>query len=419
MAKWKEKTNPDAFIRKIEKTRSVTDDGKVQFTGWEIMTLPRQLESVVELNSSITPEDKHGIVWKTIRNVGRKEALSSKNVLTEIIKLEKEYLSLKEDKFVLISTLSINSKKNKLPNVQIDHNRITFSPKAGNKYIIRMVNDTHIQYYLRNKKIPTEYTWARIAVSARSTHDAVQKALGSLNLFRAALNYIINYNSRSFSFGNKPKPINKVLYGPIHTLHKLDGKLAEDYLWYEEECFEMAQAYCSNPKDFEDMMKYFSNLRKQLSKSKIRNVLQDGILLYNSALDSYSFDTAFIKLWATLELLTGTNPKDSYDTTIKRTKFIFKNVEIENDLLEILRKCRNDIVHRGYMDGQRQTLLDDLKLYVESLINFLLWDVQELKSFEEIKTLLDSSPNRQGLLLGERDLKNKLKINSFARKLRE
>jgi hypothetical protein len=114
--------------------------------------------------------------------------------------------------------------------------------------------------------------------------------------------------------------------------------------------------------------------------------------------------------------LTGTG-RDSYDITVKRAAFIFKDVKAIRIHLDILRDCRNDIVHKGYMEGQKEILLYDLKLYVEHLISFLLWRIRGLKSFEEVKQLLDSCPDNNGLIQSKIGLENKLKINNMAQKL--
>jgi len=408
MAKWKDKCDPDPLIRRMEATRSVKDDGQVQFSGMDIITVPARLENIVELNPLVTQQDKHIIVWSAIRNAGKKGALSSDTVIEEIKKLEKDYLSKREQKFILISTLSINSQKYKLPNLQIDGNRITFSPKSAKYFIKHIAQNQYIKWHIRENKIPNDYTWVKTTVSAKGIHNAVQKALRALSLFRGELNYLINYGTHSFSSGSKPKPINKIRYGPIHTLHKPDGKLVDDIFWYEEDCFELAKAY-NIAGLFDKIMNSLSGFRKQLCRSKIKDILENAILLYNAALDSHSFDTAFIKLWATLELLTGTG-RDRYDITVKRTAFIFKDAEAIKGHLNILKDCRNNIVHKGYMEGQKEILLNDLKLYVEQLIGFFLWNVKGLKNFGEIKQLLDSCPDKKVL-------ENKLRINKMAQKL--
>ncbi|MHC5061720.1 MAG: hypothetical protein ACYTFK_11630 [Planctomycetota bacterium] len=417
MAKWKDKRNPDPLIKKMETMRFVKDDGQIQFRGSDLAIVPARLENIVELNHTVTQEDKHIIVWRAIRNASKKGVLSSDTVIEEIKKLEKDYLSKRKQKFVLISTLSINSQKCKLPNLQIDRNRITFSPKTAKKFIKHIGESQYIKWHIAKNKIPNDYTWAMVTVSAKGIHDAFQKASRALNLFRGELNYSINYGTRSFSSGSKPKPINKIRYGPMHTLHKPDGKLVDDIFWYEEDNFELAKAYRDIIAGrFDKIMNYISSFRKQLNKSKIKDILENAILLYNAALDSYSFDTAFIKLWATLELLTGTS-RDNYDTTVQRAAFIFEDVDATKGHLNILRDCRNKLVHKGHMEGQKEILLYDLKLYVEPLIDFLLWSVQGLKNFEEIKQLLDSCPDKIELVQRKKALENKLRINNMARKL--
>jgi len=417
MANWKDRRNPAPFVKRMEATRSVKDDGQVQFSGMDIMTVPAKLENIVKLNPLVTQEDKHIIVWSAMHNAGKKGALSSDSVIEEIRTLEKEYLSKREQKFILVSTLSINPKRHKLPNLQIDRNRITFSPKTAKKFIKHIMESQSTQWLPHKNKIPNNYTWAMVTVSAKSIHHAAQKALRALNLFRGELNYSINYGQRHFSSGGTPKVINKILYGPIHTLHKPDGELVDDIYWQEEENFELVNTYRDNTAGyFDKIMNSISGFRKQLSKSKIKDILENAILLYNAALDSYSFDTAFIKLWATLELLTGTG-RAGYDITVKRTAFIFKDVEAIKAHLNILRDCRNNIVHKGYMEGQKEILLYDLKLYVEWLIDFLLWNVKDLKDFGEIKQLLDSCPDKRGIVQSKKKLENKLRINDIAQKL--
>ena len=401
----------------METARSVKSDGQVQFSGMDILIVPAQLESIVELNPLVTQEDKHTIVWRAIRNAGKKRALSSGSVIKEIRVLEKEYLSAREEKFILVSTLSINSQRHKLPNMQIDCNRITFSLNTAKTFITHIVENHNIKLHLRGNRMPNDYTWAMTTVSAKSIHSATQKALRSLNLFRGQLNYSINYRTRTFSYGKKQQPVNKIRYGPIHTLHKPNGKLVDDVFWYEEESFDLAKAYHNNiAGNFDRIITALFDYRKQLRKSKIKDILEDAILLYNAALDSYSFGTAFIKLWATLELLTGTG-RDNYSITVKRTAFIYKDVGAEKDHLNILRDCRNNIVHKGYMEGQKEILLYDLKLYVEHLISFLLWKTQSLKNFGEVKQLMDSCPDKNGLIKSKKELEKKLKINNMAQKL--
>src|SRR3989339_1212130 len=127
MAKWYKQYNPVPLIKELEKSRSINNEGNVQFSGFGIMTALPKLEAMICLNQEITLEDKHGIVQQSIFNVGRRGELLSENILTEINRLEKDYLSFREQNYILATSLSIDNCYHKLSSLQIDNNRITFS----------------------------------------------------------------------------------------------------------------------------------------------------------------------------------------------------------------------------------------------------------------------------------------------------
>jgi hypothetical protein len=290
MAEWNKQHNPVSLIRELEKTRSINPEGNVQFGGFGIMTASPKLEAMIAINPEITLEDKHGIVQQSIFNAGRKGKLSPMAILAEITKLEKEYLSSRLQHYVLASSISIDNYYHKLPNLQINKNRITFTRNFPKDFAKAIRNDSHIDFFSRIRSLPSKYLCTRIAVRAKSVHQAVNKALLSLNLYRGILNFRINYGQQSFSFGGtSQKPINKILLGPIHTLHKPNGKMAiNDLFWFEPEYREPLQPYHNNiVGEFDKILKFVEEIRRIIPKSKISEKLQDAILLYNDALDSY------------------------------------------------------------------------------------------------------------------------------------
>jgi len=400
MAQWNKKYNPVPLIQELEKSRSINDEGKAQFGGFGIMTASPKLEAMIRLNPEITLEDKHGIVQQSIFNVGRKGRLSSNAILGEIKKLEKEYLSSRQQNYILATSLSVHSYYHTLPNVQIDNNRITFSKSLPKSFVKVISNQQHINFFTREKKLPSKYLCVRIAVRAKSTHQATEKALSSLNVFRGMLNYCVNYGQQSFSFGGMSrKPINKILLGPIHTLHKPNGKMAvDDLFWFEEGYRQPLRPYHNNTiGQFDKILKLIREIRKNIQKTKIREKLQDAILLYNDALDTYNYEISYIKLWAVLELLTATGQDDNHKVTIRRTAFIFNDPEGEKVHLELLRNFRNELVHRGYMNAKLELFVYDLKLYVEKLLRFLIFNNSKFRSFGDVGYLLDRSTNFEEL----------------------
>lgn len=414
MAKWNKNYDHIQLIRELEKTRSINKEGRAQFSGFGMMTKCPKLEAMIILNQEITLEDKHSIVQQSIFNAGRKGKLTPEAILPEVKKLEGEHLSSKEQSYVLVTSISVGRNYHKLPNLQIDKNRITFS-KSLPKRFVNTINKQRKQfmYYSEKKKTPSNYLFVRITVRAKGIHRATEKALNALNFYRGLLNYTINYGQQTFSFGGMHRtPINKILLGQTHTLHKTNGSMAvDDLYWYEEGYREPVRVYKDNAVGrFAKMLKYVGEIRKNIQKSKIREKLQYAILLYTDALDSYDYEISYIKLWALLELLTATGKDDNHKVTVRRTSFIFNKPEVERVHLELLKNFRNDLVHKGHMNAKLEIFVYDLKLYVEILLHFLIFNSSRFSSMSDISYLLDRSIN-------SKDLKKKAGLDNFAIKL--
>jgi hypothetical protein len=139
----------------------------------------------------------------------------------------------------LIASLSIKYKSN-LKWIQIDGNRIYFSPQLPKKY-----KQEKIYSYLKANNIhnnPLNYTVVRIFVKGRTETEATEGALNSLDLLRGIWNFSINRTKKGRASMGKLKPINNIRKGPFQTLHKKNGDLATMTIWYDtnyvqEMCF--------------------------------------------------------------------------------------------------------------------------------------------------------------------------------------
>ncbi|MGE4501208.1 MAG: hypothetical protein AB7C96_12735 [Hydrogenovibrio sp.] len=113
-----------------------------------------------------------------------------------------------------------------------------------------------------------------------------------------------------------------------------------------------------------------------------------GIVRYVRALDSPDYNSAFISLWSVLEYLTYTL-KDSYDKTIKRTSFHYKDREYARQVLEHLRRYRNKSVHLGAGESEIDTHIYQLKNYIERLLKFHISNHFGFESIEEAAKFMD------------------------------
>ena len=414
MAKWKKKYKHDGIMSKIEGERSLDKDGKVQFTGLQMLSVPNKLAAMIDFHPEITSlEVQAGIIRDAIWATGL-STLTPKSILDEVNKSEKRRLAVKEKRYILATQVSIERFRHVIPSVHINDSRLTFT-KSLPKTFAKAINDNHqMQNFCTKNGCPRNYTNVRISVYAKDIFKATEKALVSINLYRGLLNLALNFGQFSYSYGADRRPINKILLGPLHSLHEIDGKMATNGLfWYEEEYRKPLKAYQETSSGlFNKILNLANGLRKELKKSKINKSLNDALLMYNEALDSYNYEVSYIKLWAALEILTGKLIDEYQEKVVKRAAFIFKDSsEVENEI-RMLKDYRNSLAHKGFMNAKLEILVYELKVYVEYLFRFLVYNSKSFQNYDDVRLFLDSARNNSEISRRKRILEFAKEINN-------
>ena len=102
-----------------------------------------------------------------------------------------------------------------------------------------------------------------------------------------------------------------------------------------------------NSAQLQNMLNFGCEIRQKLKKCKYQEDVKKAIVMYCQAFDLYDWEASFIKLWSLLEFLTATK-NNSYDITIKRIKFLYKDTEDTHQSLTYLREFRNSLVHKCF-----------------------------------------------------------------------
>ena len=105
-----------------------------------------------------------------------------------------------------------------------------------------------------------------------------------------------------------------------------------------------------------------------------------------------------MRLGSVLELLTNTE-YSSYEVTVRRASNIFEDRDYQFQVLQYLRKCRNDFVNHDASDSGVETNLYQLKNVVEALIKFHLGNNFGFSSIQEVGTFLSLPRENQALVL--------------------
>lgn len=404
---WKEGVDPSLPVNKLEELK-VLKNGKVSFEAFASQEYMTVLGGMVDLSDGIPSELKRGIINASIFAAAKKGRITPKSIAKEIQNQERAYFKKPLSSFFLVSSLSISSFE-KLPAVRINGCSITFPALLHNKYRSERHDIERRASEWIYRKRPVNYINVIAKVKARSEEEAANIALDQIDLIRGIWN-LLHTSSMRMSSG-RVKPVNKILLGPVHTIHLPSKKLATDTYWYQPNYHDDVSALRFGAKR-EQTLSFTRKVRNRLRGHPYREIIEDAFRRYARALDYSDLDAAFLKLWSVLELLTNTL-KSSYKVTVKRAAFVFDETEFHRQVLNNLRCYRNSTVHSGEEPtGQTESYVYQLKRYVEQLIRFHIWVGVRFSSFDEAASFLDLQPDVAKLRAQQKIINSAIKYRS-------
>jgi hypothetical protein len=405
-ATWNKEYDPDLIAKKLEAIRVYDDQGNHGGFQGPYEDCVSVLHSSLKFSDGIPQTDRSRIIALSIREVAIAGNISAKVLLREISKQENSYLRLPIKKLVLVTSLSIGHDRT-LNNALVDGAAIRFTPRLPRRFdqgpIMQLANS-----YVFGP-LPKDYCAVRVSVTGRSEHEAVEKAFNAVDLLRGIWNLGLN-RSRGLSYrSSNRRPMNLILPGPLHTLHDPDGKLASaEDLWYEPEYIGPVELFRMR-NGIAQLRNFEKSLRRQLAAVQYRKRIQNAIKRYCRALDSRDFPKAFLDLWSVLEGLTDSFT-GNYDVTIRRTASLFDEADFHKQVLKHLRHFRNRAVHAGEGREEIETLLFQLRRYVQELIMFHATNDLRFERFEEACEFLDLPTDTKVLQQRKQLLRKALKF---------
>ena len=405
---WNDRYDPSQLAQYIEENTTRGESGKVSFEAFRFAEHEVLLYSMLELPDSIPEVDATRIVRQAILKTAGKGAITARGLLAEVNRLEKEYSERPVERYVMLTSVSLRRFAS-LRRCRFGNSIIIFEPSAPPRHQRAASDLTALARHTLFADPPTDYLSTRVHVSARSEFQAAEVALHTIDLARGIWNWF--YNSRELmriSAGRR-SPVNKIVLGPVHTLHRPTGKLATETWWYES-------GYCGpvpahDPSvHLESMYRFLVNVRKRLARCQYPQIIDEAIVRYTRALDLQDWEAAFLKLWSVLELLTDSS-RLSNEVTVARSAFIHEDRQSALEVLRHLRDYRNRFVHADVSDSRIETCLYQLKNFVEALLRFHLRSKYRFESIEEAARFLDLPSDRLAL-------ESRLNMLEYAQKFR-
>lgn len=411
MATWTKKKkdfDPRLITQQINASKSFDGKKQVTFEGSYFAENILLLSNVIDLNPEIPAEDRHRTVRDAVFNAGAKGEISPESLLIEIESLEREYLSKSLMPFRLVTDISI-AKSCKFPNLSTGPMRISFKSQLDKPTLRVREKIKCLARHSLFGEFPIDYTSVTVSVEARTGAAAAEKALEHLDCTRGIWNLWINRcRVTGWSHGVR-NPINRILLGPLHTLHDARGNDAVRGSWWYDPNYHTPITVYNEAAKLPKMFKFTSNVRRKLHVHRYKAELVGLIVRYVRALDSRDWADSFLRLWSVLESLTNTRIGETHKDTVRKASFVFSDRDVAYQQLLHLRDIRNESVHAGAEFNEIETLLYQLKRYVEALLQFHTANKFDFASLSDAAEFLN-------LPYKAEDIEKKLTLYQFAKR---
>lgn len=308
---------PELLLEKLDSQRTNSPHGRMAISGMAYEELLPALHTMMQLSKPVDGVNVQSILFKALLRAP--VPLTSDGFLESANDLLKEFLSVREVEYRVLTTLSVSCSTIpstvRIDGVKIDFLKGDFPRKyQGRSDLIKMSDGS-------DSDAPMNFTRVVISVKAKSPAAAIHKGLRALDLQRALWCLFWNF-AFEINIGRRiDTPINVIRLGEHHTVHLANGAAAGQTVWYEPN-FSAAKVF--SVKSPTTVHKNCVTQRLRLKKAAYSEKLSAALLRYVRALDERDMNSAFLRLWSVLETLTGDGAAD-HEKLVQRCSFLFKD----------------------------------------------------------------------------------------------
>ena len=401
---------PIIILKKLEEIMTVTEDGKVSYSGFEYQGYMASLYTMFNFPDNFSIEMNQSLLSTAISTVAKGDSFTEKKIEEAFQVLITKKLACKEEEYTILSSVSISQLLSS-KTINIRSSKIKFfEKKYPKKYESRNETQRHISKTGFTLEL-TQDSYYKVVISTmgKEKQKAVSQSLEDLDLLRAI--WSLDANSTMELFGSGWKPINKIRLGAIHTIHDKDGKnIDPEIFWYEPNFLEV-QLFQPKEIKSKNFINNSRNVLQRLGKVKYSEKIENALIRYVRAFDEKDHNVALLQIWGALESLTS-DPGNNKSKVAQRCAYLYDEYEYHTQTLESIKEYRNRSVHAGDQNDQAKTYCYQLQSYFGHLIYFHLKNYKDFDSLEEANSFLD-------LPVDGDTLKKRLRLNKKALKFRQ
>lgn len=385
--------NGSRILNTIATARTIGVSGRVQFDGAALAYWGPVLNSAVRADSQVGTLAAKATC---IRNAINNPSVSLTDPDQFLDACDTAFTELEQrpkTEFVAYSSLTYSG-DSPLDEIEDDGIRIVWlSPKSKNDFLAS-ANDARKQVaeFLAARNVQRDVSDLTILlahVSARNAEDAHERAVNSVDRLRGLVNVMANSSRGVNPFHQfaSPHAMNRFRGGPYQTIHKPDGSLALETVWYEPRWSHDVSARLKDPQNFGQAIQKFWSLSQA---NPLKAHISDGLMRYCRATDLHDFAPSLIGMWGVLEALTGSQKGDD---VVDRIRKLFNDHEDAQLIANHIRLRRNENVHSAITPraSEHDAILVQLNILVSQILFFYINEGNRFRNRNELFSLLKFS----------------------------
>lgn len=391
------KLKPLVILEKLRNIASVTLEGKISFAGFEKFELDAVLFSMIEFHKEFSYSTSKLFYSKALNRWVAGDTHTAERFISELNSEAVAYGKKASADFVAVTSISVHGG---LPKLKIDLPLCSIQcwPSGlPRKYGSRL---KYLEAWKEaGEPMPANYCPVVVRFKSKNGVDGMELALFELDYVRGVFCLLMNSSFKASLGGGSGSrlPINEIMLGGMHTLHKKNGSLFDERTyWYEPDYTEI-KAKILTVERRAAVGKDFSVLNAKIHSHKDCHVIKETIVRYARSFDGRDKNFALQKTWAALETLMAPSENNT-DLVVRRCSFMWGDRPYHHQVLEHIKDYRNRSVHTGRSLDNPNEQCYLLQKYFRQAVIFHASNAAVFASLREANEFLDLPDDSNELL---------------------
>lgn len=349
-----------------------------------IYALTNLIEKIKGINNF---NEKQNLIMKAIEKSKDNPQLSIDDFREFLLEAKREMASKHNKKYYVVFPLKIKFDSIKKRHFTLLNTKIkvcNYGYFQRNFKYEELKNQAKYDKKLR-ESLKTSITYFIIEIQEINDFRGGESAYEKIELLRAIINFVNQYMKLHFQYGGEPMPLSLIY--PSKVFFTFDMNRMYLNKWMTDITFESKEVDF-NSYSLKTVIEDSDKLIKKLNSFKegwlTRTIIQ-AFNLHNNALDYYDKKwLSFLSFWQIFELIACSDNNLRQDDVCKRMISFFKEKDPYEDIIQVLKRKRNDFVHYGKLDFSD----NDLNMIIGIAQMALMFLIDNASKIKDKKSLI-------------------------------